>query len=84
MELFQSIEEGLDGLGLMSSDYAELKRFTVGSLLGLFIVTFLKPDSMFINGVPRPWSLISDSEESTSVPYFVVPLITGALLGLFI
>lgn len=84
MDLLDKIENGLDGLGLMSSEYAPMKRFAVGSLIGLFIVSYIKPNSMFYNGVPRPWNLMSESEESTSIPYWVVPLFTGSILGIFI
>lgn len=90
MELsaIDSIEAFLDKFGLMRGEYAIAKRFLFGGLLGAFVISYIKPSSMFQDGIPRPWSMLVSEEDSeiapTSFPWFFGAILGSAFLGLFI
>lgn len=88
LSIIDSIESALDGFGLMRGDFAIPKRFFVGGLLGAFIITYVKPEFMFHEGRPRPWSMLVSDQDSdippTSMPWFMFAIGGAVLLGLFI
>lgn len=87
MSVIDGAERALDGLGLMTGDMAIPKRFLFGALLGAFLVTYIKPTSMFEAGKAKPWSLMVGPDaaaDATPVPWFMVPIATGAALSMLI
>lgn len=87
MSVIDGAERALDGLGLMTGDMAIPKRFLFGALLGAFLVTYIKPSSMFEGGKPKPWSMMvgaDNAADATPVPWFMVPIATGVMLSTFI
>lgn len=87
MSVIDGAERALDGLGLMTGDNAIPKRFLFGALIGAFLVTYIKPSSMFEAGKPKPWSLMvgpDNAGDATPVPWFLVPIATGIALSTFI
>lgn len=76
-----------DFLLIFLGDMAIPKRFLFGALLGAFLVTYIKPSSMFEGGKPKPWSLMvspDNAADATHVPWFMVPIATGVMLSTFI
>ena len=88
MDLLDKLEAGLDGFGLMRGDFAIPKRLLFGGLLGAFVISYIKPESMFYEGVPRPWSMLVSEEDSeippTTTPWFVVAIGGALILGMFV
>ena len=81
------IEGGLDNMGLMRGGAAVPKRMVLGALIGAFIVTNLKPDSMFEDGMARPWNLIASEDDPispTTTPWWFSALFGALILGVFI
>ena len=81
-----TLEKTLLPLGLMTGDYAIPKRMLLGAALGGFLVTWVKPTIMFApDGTARPWMFLGgNGPETTSFPWFFVPIIFAVLLGVFI
>jgi len=78
-------EKIFDGFGLMTGNYASLKRFVIGALIGGVGITIWKPASMFNpDGSAREWSFLSPGKDSTSFPWYFVPIITGFAAGVLI
>lgn len=87
MSIIDATERALDGIGLMTGEAAIPKRFLFGALIGGFLVTYIKPSSMFEAGRPRPWSLMVSKDEAadaTPVPWYFVPVGTGLALSMLI
>lgn len=84
MDIITSVENFLDKFGLMTGPYAIPGRMVLGALLGGLIITWLRPSSMFINGVARPWSGYSNSEEATLITWWMVPMAFAFVLGVLI
>jgi hypothetical protein len=62
-------------------------RFLVGAAAASAALWYLKPSSMFLaNGVARPFSLFSndDPTNATVLPWYIVAVLVGAVLSLFI
>lgn len=83
------IENGFDAIGLLRGSNAPVKRAALGALVGSCIVTLARPKAMFVNGVPRPWSLITKNPEKsniepTPVPWFFVPAALALAAGVLI
>jgi hypothetical protein len=82
-------EKVLTPLGLMEGESAVPKRMLAGAVVGGIVVALLKPDSMFENGTPRPWSFTAGSgptqgPKPTTTPWFIVPALGAIFLGLFV
>lgn len=82
-------EKVLTPLGLMEGQSAVPKRMLAGGVLGGILIALIKPNSMFENGVARPWSFTAGSgptkgPKPTSTPWFIVPAISAVFLGLFV
>lgn len=85
--VIDSAERFMDGMGLMTGEYAIIKRAAFGALIGAFIVSYLKPDIMFESGQPRPWALTAGTDnagESTMFPWWMGPLLGGVITGVLI
>jgi hypothetical protein len=78
------LEGSLDAIGLMRGDMAPLKRFLFGTAVAYGVVIAIQPQSMFIQGQARPWSLTSPEAEATNTPHWLIPVTVGAALALFI
>lgn len=81
-----AIESGYDSIGLMRGPQAPMKRalFT-GGVIGS-LVYIAKPSAMFdSNGEQRPWSLLEpENPNSTTFPFYLVPVVGGFLGGFLI
>lgn len=87
--LIDTIEKSLAPLGLMDGNTAIPKRFLFGGILGGVVVALVKPDSMFENGVARPWSFLSgpnagNGPKPTSTPWLIGPAVGAIFFGLFV
>jgi hypothetical protein len=85
--IIDGAERFMDGMGLMTGEYAIMKRALFGALLGGFVVSYLKPNIMFESGQPRPWSLTAGTDaagDATPFPWWMGPLIGGVITGVLI
>jgi len=82
----EQLEMLLDKVGLMTGDYAIIKRLVLGGVLGSLLVTWIKPRLMFTDtGKALPWTLFADPEEkSTMLPWFFVPAFFAFFFGVLI
>lgn len=83
------IENAFDAIGLLRGSNAAVKRAALGALVGTAGITLARPSAMFVNGVPRPWSLITKNPEKsniapTPVPWFFVPAALAFAAGVMI
>jgi hypothetical protein len=83
------VEKGFDYIGLMRGPYAPVKRAALCALIGTGLVCYFQPSSMFIDGVPRPWSAITRNPKQsaippTSFPWFAIPAGAALLAGVFV
>lgn len=84
MSVIDQIEKFFDGMGLMTGNYAIAKRLLFGALLGGILITYIKPSIMFTEeGEAKSFGL-EETEETTVLPWFIVPLIGAILSGVFI
>jgi len=87
LESINYMESFFDKFGLMTGDGAVIRRMALGAIIGSLVITYIKPDYMFQNGLPRPWSALSNGSEelsATRVPWFAVPVGLAVLFGVFI
>lgn len=86
--MVDKLERTLEPWGLMTGTYAVPMRMLFGATLGAAVVVFLKPNSMFEDGVPRPWFFLSDPKQGgprpTHTPWLIGPAIGAVLFGLFV
>lgn len=78
------LEDFLDFFGLMRGDYAPTKRIVFGTLLTACTLSYLEPSLTHINGQPRPWKLLDNSQTSTWTPWWLLSGSVGFVLGVFI
>lgn len=83
------IEQAFDSVGLMRGAFAPVGRAAVGfgigtaamyALNGVHLASFAFDES----GNPRPWKYSQNSENATSLPWWMPGLALGAAFGLFI
>jgi hypothetical protein len=82
-----SFEKFYASLGMMDGGSASLKRLLFGAVIGGILVTYVKPSFMFNpDGTAKTWVFFSEGEEddSTVVPWWIVPTFTGIYSGVFI
>jgi len=60
------------------------QRFAGSFLMSSAVIWVMQPSSMFENGSPKSFSLISDNPTSTALPWWVPGTILGALSSVFI
>lgn len=85
MPVVDRAEAILDGFGLMTGEYADYKRMAVGYLIAAAIITAVKPDFAYVNGKPRPWTLLdSSAKDGTWFPWYVASLGGAVLMGVLI
>ena len=77
-------ESALDGIGLMRGPMAIPKRLVFGAILGGLVVTYIKPNFMFVDGQPREWSVTSEDDDATLFPWWSLPIVGALLFGVFI
>lgn len=86
--IIDTLEKTLMPLGLMEGPNAVPYRMLVGAVIGGLVVTYIKPQSMFQGGMPRPWSFFETDPESgiapTSTPWYIGPVAGAVLLGVFV
>lgn len=88
--IVDTIERVLEPLGLMTGPYAVPLRMLFGAAVGGAIVVFIKPNSMFEDGVPRPWSFLSSGRSNpneptpTQTPWLLGPAIGSLFFGVLI
>jgi len=82
----EELEMLLDKVGLMTGDYAIMKRLVLGGVLGSLLVTWVKPRLMFTEtGKALPWTLFAQpDEQSTMLPWFFVPGFFAFFFGVLI
>ena len=81
----ETIENFLNGFGLMTGEGAAAKRFLLGAGVGGGLVFAAKPTLMFDeNGDPRPWAATSEDDNATAIPWWMGVMFPGVLLGVFI
>lgn len=78
------VEQGLDSIGLMRGPNAPALRAALGGLVGGYVVQTVQPQSMYINGQPRPWALWSSDPNATILPWFALPVFGAFVLGVLI
>ena len=84
------VENIFDNMGLMRGTYAPFKRAVAAAVVTGLGVTLVQPRSMFIDGVPRPWSLLNSKRPTegsippTKTPWYFVPLGCALIAGVFI
>jgi hypothetical protein len=82
--LIESTEKALDGIGLMTGNNAIQKRIAFGAIIGGLLVSYIKPDFMFENGVPRPWKVFPDKNNPitpTWIPWWIAPVLFAFFFG---
>ncbi len=86
--LIDKVERTLEPWGLMSGPYAVPARMLFGATLGAAVVVFIKPDSMFEDGVPRPWYFLSSDQKEgprpTHTPWLIGPALGAIFFGMFV
>jgi hypothetical protein len=57
-----------------------------GAILGALVVSYIKPDLMYENGVPRPWIVFgkSGTRTPTYIPWYSASLTGALILGVLI
>lgn len=83
----QYLEELFDKFGLMTGSGAQIKRALFSAVFGGVIVSWWKPSIMFTpSGAPKSWSLTSSEgpENTTPLPWWLVPVLFALVGGLFI
>jgi hypothetical protein len=96
MESFEPILQPVDTVLTTAGLYTPTRRFLgVAALVG-GILYYYKPDSMFFDGYPRPWSWMSKPGGGggdhplnsvippTSLPWWLAALLAGAAAALFL
>jgi len=85
--IVEPIENFFDSIGMMKGEYAPFMRFVlVGSVAGMAMVA-LKPGMFFkTDGSPRPWKYLNPTlgDESSMVPWWIVPVGAGLMASTFI
>lgn len=86
--IIDTFEAVLAPLGLMTGEYAIPKRMITGALLGSLVVSYIKPDSMYFQGQPRPWTLLTTDEKygppPTNFPWYFAGLAGAFVFGVLI
>lgn len=83
------IEKAFDSVGLMRGAFAPLGRAGVGFAIGTGVMyalngVHLAGFAFDESGNPRPWKYQQNSENATSVTWWMPGLALGAAFGLFI
>lgn len=88
ISIIDKVEAVFAPLGLMTGDYAIPKRMITGALIGSLIVSYIKPESMYFQGQPRPWSLLTTDENAgappTNFPWYFAGFIGAFVFGVLI
>ena len=76
----------MDGFGLMTGEYADLKRMVIGYLGAAAIITWTKPSFAYTSsGNPRPWRITdSTDKDATYFPWYIASFAGALVLGVFI
>lgn len=83
--IMDPIESVMDSMGLMQGDLAPAKRTIVGASIGAAAVFTIKPSISFnSDGSIRPWSMMSEEANATSVPWWVFTAFPAFVLGVLI
>ncbi len=88
-QLIGKVEKAFDSVGIMRGAFAPLGRAAVGFAVGTGVMyalngLHLAPFAFDESGNPRPWKYQQNSENATSVPWWMPGLALGAAFGLFI
>jgi len=86
-DIVAKVEAPLASIGLMSGENAIQRRFIFGAVLGGLLVTYIKPECMFENGVARPfkaWTPTDDGIRPTWLPWWSVPVVFSIYFSMFI
>lgn len=79
------LERGLDAIGLMRGDFAQVYRVVFGFSLVAILEWALKPSYAFeASGAPRPWRGASGEKAATWASWWFVASAAGLAMGLFI
>lgn len=83
--VYDRTEKILDGFGLMTGEYADVKRMALGYLLAAGLITAYKPSWAYVGGKARPWKILDPSDkEATYFPWYISALAGGFILGVMI
>lgn len=71
--IMDPIESALDSVGLMQGTAAPVKRAVVGVGIGAAITFGAQPSIAFDDeGNVRPWAMMSDDENATQLPWWMI------------
>lgn len=85
-----TIEQTLKPLGLMDYPYGIPKRMLLGALLGMAVVSWLKPEAMFLpEGGLRVWTPLASAKQreqntDTLLPWWSIPVLGAFFFGVLI
>lgn len=75
----------LDGFGLMTGDYADIKRMVIGYLGAAAIITYTQPSFAYVGTTPRKWRILDPSDkDATYFPWYIASFAGALLMGVFI
>lgn len=85
-KVVRTAEEVLLPIGLMTGEYAPLKRMFLGAGIGALLVSWLKPEFMFENNsTARSWKLLyPDDTNATWFPWHFIPILGAFMLGVLV
>lgn len=79
------IEEVFNSLGMMTGGGAIFKRIIIGGIIGGILVTWIKPDIMFTEGVARPWAMLEPGNaDATQTPWYTAVVAGGFVTGFLV
>jgi hypothetical protein len=84
------VEQVLEPLGFMSYPFGVAKRMIFGGLVGLALISLLKPSFMFKpDGTTRSFTYLASAEDresgaTTLFPWFLAPILGAFFLGVLV